>query len=318
LTARDIDIRLSSLVRRAAENTLVARRPSVRWTWVVSFCLHALILLPLAFVAAAPPQLRAASASITPTARIEPPRGSITSSTLLPKPKVAGPASIAAAADLPAVSPDPAHVTAVNEMLKPIARSDSPAAGSDSLGHSRYIAPKLEFFGTPLDSRKVCFVVDASGSMLGLFSAVRAHLAQSIRDLQPDQYFSIIFFNDRLYESSPGTLVRATASAKSSAISFINSIEPAGPTNPVVALRKAMQARDSSGDAPALICFLTDGFDLAPGDADSLPADIDNLRKQLAPSARINTIGFWTQPHDCTVLQKIATRSAGRFTSVAN
>jgi hypothetical protein len=77
-----------------------------------------------------------------------------------------------------------------------------------------------------------------------------------------------------------------------------------------------MRCRDSSGEAPAVIYFLTDGFDLAPRDADDLPAAVGSLRKQLAPAAKINTIGFWTQPHDCDVLKKIATDSGGEFVNV--
>jgi len=200
--------------------------------------------------------------------------------------------------------------------LTPIARSASADAKSSPVTRSRYTAPQVEFFGSRLDQRKVCFVVDASGSMLGLFSAVRAHLADCIQGLQPDQYFSVIFFNNNVYESSPGAIVRATQAAKTAAASFAKSIEPAGPTNPLAAIERAMRARDASGDAPALIYFLTDGFDLTPRAADDLPAAVEALRKQLAPGVKINTIGFWTEPHDCDVLRKIARQSGGQFVSV--
>jgi hypothetical protein len=317
LASGNIEMQLPLLAQRAARNALTTGSSLVFWTWVASLCLHAVILLPLAFIRPSSTAARAAVTPVTPTARVEAVRNALRESTILPKPKVAGPATIAeTAGELPQLSPDlprPAHD---NESLKPIVRGNSVDSKSPSTTRSRYKAPQVEFFGSRLDRRKVCFVVDASGSMLGLFSSVGSNLAGSIQSLQPDQYFNIVFFNDRLYESSPGVLTRTTSSAKTAAISFMRGIQPAGPTNPLAAFERAMRCRDSSGEAPAVIYFLTDGFDLTPRDADDLPAAVESLRKQLAPAAKINTIGFWTQPHDCDVLKKIATDSGGEFVSV--
>ena len=56
------------------------------------------------------------------------------------------------------------------------------------------ILPKVEFFGSFVSQRKVCYVVDCSGSMQGVFRQVQDKLKQSIQALAPDQYFYIIFF----------------------------------------------------------------------------------------------------------------------------
>jgi Mg-chelatase subunit ChlD len=316
LAPRAIENQFPAPAHQAAGSAIVGGGSVAILTWGISLGLHAAIFLPLAFLRPAPPVAQAAS-NITPTARVEAIRNATRESVLLPKPRVVGPAALAdSPRDLAQISSDLPRSVKPNETLKPIARSASADSRTAPVTRSRYTAPQVEFFGSRLDQRKVCFVVDASGSMLGLFSAVRTHLIDSIQGLQPDQYFSVIFFNNKVYESSPGAIVRATQAAKTAAASFANAVQPAGPTSPLAAIERAMRSRDASGDSPALIYFLTDGFDLAPGAADDLPAAVEALRKQLAPGAKINTIGFWTQPHDCDVLRKIAQQSGGQFISV--
>ncbi len=175
----------------------------------------------------------------------------------------------------------------------------------------------VEFFGQSTNLRKICYVVDCSGSMQGLFSRLRKQLKTSIADLRPDHYFYIIFFRgDRLLESGRGQLLRATPKTKSAAYSFIDSVRPAGATNALAALEWAMRLRDSAGKGPQLIYFLTDGLDLDRLDTADFALLVENLRKNLAPAAKINTIGFWAQPDDCQILQAVAQRSGGQFTNV--
>lgn len=175
----------------------------------------------------------------------------------------------------------------------------------------------VEFFGQSTNLRKICYVVDCSGSMQGLFSRVRKQLKTSIADLRADHYFYIIFFRgDRLLESGHGKLLRATAKTKSAAYSFIDSVRPAGATNALAALERAMRLRDSAGKGPQLIYFLTDGLDLDRLDTADFALLVENLRKNLAPAAQINTIGFWAQPDDCGILQAVAQRSGGQFTNI--
>jgi hypothetical protein len=136
-------------------------------------------------------------------------------------------------------------------------------------------------------------------------------------NLQPDQYFCIIFFGgDRLFEFSDGRLLRATQKTKSAAYAFIDSIQPKGQTNALGALERSVRIRDSQGGTPSIIYFLTDGFELAAEDACRFSQKIANLQKLFAPTARINTIGFWTQGDDREMLQAIARQSGGEFVFV--
>jgi len=182
-----------------------------------------------------------------------------------------------------------------------------------SLPSSAHLAHRIEFFGSWTDQRKVCYLVDCSGSMLGIFVHVRKRLKESIGNLQPDQYFYIIFFGGgRLFEFGDN-LLRATQKAKAAAYDFIDSIQPAGQTNALAALERAVQIRDGSGVAPSLVYFLTDGFELITEDAQRFPQEIADLLVRFAPRTRINTIGFWPQSDDHKMLEAIARQSGGEF-----
>jgi hypothetical protein len=176
----------------------------------------------------------------------------------------------------------------------------------------------VEFFGQFTDVRKICYVVDCSGSMHGRLGLVKQQLKTSIASLQPDQFFYIIFFlqGDKLLESGDGFLARATPKAKTAANEFIDTVTPAGTTDPLNALNRAMQIRDYSKNSCGLIYFLSDGFDLQPEGADNFAQQVENLRKNLAPSAIINTIGFWTQDQDRKILETVAKQSGGQFVNV--
>ncbi len=177
----------------------------------------------------------------------------------------------------------------------------------------------IEFFGSFTKHRKVCFVVDCSGSMQGAFRQVRDKLKDSIGKLQPDQYFYIIFFaGEKLTEFGDGWLIRATPKSKADAFEFIDSMRPYGKTNAIEAISRAVRIRDRNRNPAELIYFLTDGFELSGQDAERFMIQVENLQKQFAPATKINTIGFWTQWSDRKMLKKIAGQSGGDFVFVAS
>ncbi len=174
-----------------------------------------------------------------------------------------------------------------------------------------------EFFGVVATGRKVCYVVDCSGSMKGIFGRVRRELAESIRRLGQDQYFGIIFFGgDRLREFSGGRLVRASSKSKSLACDFIDSVRPAGRTNAFAALKRAMEVRDASGQGASVVYFLSDGFDLSDDLGGSFAYRARDMMSRLSGDVRIYTIGFWCRKDDRRMLEEIAKQSGGEFVSV--
>lgn len=223
----------------------------------------------------------------------------------------------------------PKRKTKVNrifEGLKPSGRTTSfclseLTRASDSTNNfslrGQILPGSIEFFGSTTEGRKVCFVVDCSGSMQGMFGMVRRKLKDSVQALQPDQFFYVILFgNDKIFESGNGRLVRATPLTKLKACDFIDSIQPTGQTNAVNALKRALQICDSRAGNVSVLYFLTDGFELTGEQTKQLTQTIANLSKRFAPTAKINTIGFWPQENDRILLETIARQSGGEFISI--
>jgi hypothetical protein len=176
------------------------------------------------------------------------------------------------------------------------------------------LAGRPGLFGSFSERRKVCYLVDCSGSMRGVFGRVREELKESIGNLQADEYFYIIFFGgDRLFEFGDGSLVRATLGAKSSAQRFIDSVGPAGQTNALAALERAVQIRDGRGEGSSVIYFLTDGFELAKENEGKFLQEAGDLLGRFVPVAMVNVIGFWPQGGDRKMLQAMAKQGGGEF-----
>jgi len=289
-----------------------ARKNSVAlWAWSLSISLHVILFLIFAIIKfsnAADADANALPVSIATVKSIT------EDAPLLPKPKIKTLLSTARS------SLTPVDLTATGRRQNPIYRRSSnlpSSAQTTILPPANITTPQANFFGSASKLRKICYVVDCSGSMHGLFSHVRKQLKDSISKLEPDQYFYIIFFRgDTLVESGYGRLKRATPQTKSDAYTFIDNVKLGGQTNAVNAIKRAMLIKDASSEPPEQIYFLTDGFDLTPSDSAGFHTVIENLRKKLAPEARINTIGFWIEPSDEKILRSLADQSGGQFVNI--
>ncbi len=298
------------------------------WAWTVSISAHLTALTVLGIVRFGPSKIEAGQLS-APAAGIERVSRFINSEPVIPKPKVvkSEPKIIASAAgQLTGITRKLVSADSVFEAAKPTSQnpedfsfSEGPSASkSGSLSANSEILPaKAEFFGSWTDRRKICYVVDCSGSMKGIYVRVRERLKESIKNLQPDQYFDIIFFGgDRLTEFGSGKFIRATEDIKSAACDFVDLMQPAGQTNAIAAMERAVRICGSRESGPSLIYFLTDGFELTTEGAYKFSQEITGLRKRFAPAAKINTIGFWPQSGDRNMLETIAGQSGGEFVLV--
>jgi len=180
-----------------------------------------------------------------------------------------------------------------------------------------YNGRSVRFFSAESVCRRVCFLVDCSGSMRGLMGRVKDELVQSIQSLSPDQYFGILFFSgDSVIKFAGGELVRASESTKGRAIDFIRSARPEGHTDALVAFESAIKMRDKQALPPEVIMFLTDGFELSTDDGYQFRQKILNLRQRHLAETVINTIGFWPSENDRYLLESIARGSGGEFVCV--
>ena len=291
------------------------------WAWTASIAVHLVVLTVFGVVRFS--HSRAGDKQrLTPTARISRVEKFIQASPVTPKPKVKKPVREDIAKAREQLLPASPIFNTPKPAVRDFSNSSSPASsvgrgGSAASGVS--LPNRVEFFGSWTEERKVCYAVDSSGSMRGMFRQVRENLKKSIEALQPDQYFYIIFFGGKeLLELGSGRLLRATPKAKSAAYDFIDSVQPAGQTNALAALERAVQIRDSSGNSPAVIYFLTDGFELTTENTRRFSQRISNLLRKSSPKTKINAIGFWPTKGDRKTLEAIATQSGGEFVLVCD
>jgi len=185
------------------------------------------------------------------------------------------------------------------------------------LAESKLLVDRVDVLDNCSKTRRVCFVVDCSGSMQGILGRVLSKLTDFVRQLQADEYFSILVFGaDSIYQSGDGQLVRASEKAKQQAYHFMSNIRPGGRTNAISALEKAMRLRDCNGKAATVIYFLTDGFEFATEESGQFARRVSQLRMRLASNAKINVIAFWPRNRDRRTLQAIARQNDGQITIV--
>jgi hypothetical protein len=163
------------------------------------------------------------------------------------------------------------------------------------------------------NARRIVYVVDASGSLLGTLQVVVQELGRSLEALSPQQEFSIIFFQqDRALPVPPGRLIPATDREKLRALDWIDAaIVPNGSSNPLPALELALDLE------PDVIFVLSDnitgGGEFEVDRADLL-AMLDRLNPRDAGSGRrrtqINCIQF-LDPDPLDTLAAIAAEHGG-------
>lgn len=177
---------------------------------------------------------------------------------------------------------------------------------------------EVEFFGQKSIVERICYVVDCSGSMYGQMYRVKDQLKQSIMKLNPPQSFCVLFFMDgrEVLMTGPGKLEPATVGAKSQALELIGKVKPGGRTDAAHALECAMRLRDPQRQGPEVIYFLTDGFNLDDSGSQLFVDKIDRLRRSLAPSAVVHTIGFRPEEVDQRMLKTLAQHAGGVYIEV--
>jgi hypothetical protein len=117
------------------------------------------------------------------------------------------------------------------------------------------------FFGTPARGQKVVFLIDRSISMgfNGGLDAAKRELLACLDALPPTSRFQAVFYN-RSIETLPSTdrdrLLAASPNTRQQAARFVELLRPAGSTDHLSAIRKALAFR------PDVLFLVTDGDDL--------------------------------------------------------
>jgi len=180
------------------------------------------------------------------------------------------------------------------------------------------IGPKANFVGISGHARRVVYVCDATGTMLGLkFKLLQKQLYKAIDILKPIQGFNVVFFkggDSNAEWSNPFAeeLVVANPQNKQRVRQFIDQFQVVGKgTNPLPALQAAFAQK------PQLVYFLTDGeFNNVVG-YEQVLAEVRKLNADK--TVKVNTIAFMSDdPKAEEALQKMARENGGRFVKVSD
>ncbi len=163
-------------------------------------------------------------------------------------------------------------------------------------------------FNTP---RELIFIIDSSGSMMGasMIQASKA-LVQAINRLKPTDRFNIIDFDsgfDPLFDSA----MPAISMNKKHGIRFANNLAAGGGTEPLEAIKFALNSRDShTDDYLRQIVFLTDG---QVGNEDEIFRSV----RQNIDDDRMFTIGIGSAPNS-HLMTKLAKYGKGAYTFIGD
>lgn len=186
------------------------------------------------------------------------------------------------------------------------AGADAPEQGATDVwdgvlaGSAATAGGSATFFGLRAEGSRFVYVVDCSSSMRGAkLRAAKNELIRSLRALNADMQFYIIFYNHRYVAMPADGLVPATDAHKIRFEAWVEGIPAAGSTNPTPAVLLALSLR------PNAIWLLSDGlFESSAADA----------IRQANPRAgvQIHTIAFHDN-HGEPQLRRIAEENRGQY-----
>lgn len=170
------------------------------------------------------------------------------------------------------------------------------------------------FYGKGGNATQIIYIVDASGSLIEAFPFVIDELKRSIQELSPKQQFTIFFFQRGKAIEVPVPhrgWKRATKRNTKLVSQWIShnagNIIPRGSTNPIPALKKALQYE------PELVFLLSDNITGA-GKYEINRSRLLGMLKKLTrgDNVKINTIQF-LYPDPLHTLKTIARKFGGTF-----
>ena len=199
---------------------------------------------------------------------------------------------------------------------KPAAEK-APSVGlfREHVGKSDYLLafvtpPAAQAEQTPMP-REVIFVIDNSGSMGGTsIVQAKASLTYALGRLQPNDRFNVIRFDHTMTMLFPAS-VPADSAHIGNATSFVGSLQAAGGTEMVPAMRAALNdAADGDSSLLRQVVFLTDG---AIGNEQQLFDTITALRGR----SRVFMVGIGSAPNTF-LMTRAAELGRGTFTHIGS
>ncbi|MDC0311556.1 VWA domain-containing protein, partial [bacterium] len=208
--------------------------------------------------------------------------------------------------ELPGMEVTTGEVVGTEDLLaNKLPSADSLIVGSVANGK---IGGKMttEVFGIPGTGSRFVYLIDRSKSMEGYnfrpMLAARQELWKSVTSLNESNQFQIIFYNNEVDIFRRKLSLHAASEAnKDAAKQYIESIQPAGGTDHLAALKTAFKL------SPDVIFFLTDAEGGFTAD------EIFELSRRNYSRAIINTVEFGERRSNDRSLEAIARNSGGKY-----
>lgn len=159
--------------------------------------------------------------------------------------------------------------------------------------------------------KRVSFVVDTSGSMMGeKMDATKKALDYCLSQLGEDDLFNVITYGGYVEQYSV-RMVAASSTNKRKARSFVKDIEPLGGTNIDEALEATFKGVSGNKKAPHLVVFISDGRPTV-GET-NIKTLLTRTKAQNKDTARIFVFGVGDDVNTI-LLDKLASESGGHAT----
>jgi hypothetical protein len=137
---------------------------------------------------------------------------------------IAPTAAPANTATLPPIAAPPVSERLINPPKAPAHQSMPPSRGDIPKDLVPVMMPAVDLGDVTKDVHSVVYVCDASGSMMNKMVPLKKQLKISIDQLQPSQFFSIIFFADQKPQALAQQLVMASPDNKRKAYDFLYTV----------------------------------------------------------------------------------------------
>ena len=189
--------------------------------------------------------------------------------------------------------------------------------GNRTQKNGEFGAVQTGVFGTKGTGSRFVYVFDRSGSMSGYggrpMAAAKQQLLLSVGDLQENNQFQVIFYNERPIalnplSPAPPKLLYGTSENREYAMNFVQQIKPDGRTNHIAALDLALKMN------PDIIFFLTDA-----DEPQLTTSELTRIsRKNASIRASINTIqfGIGRRTNQQNFLRQLASENGGQYAYV--
>ena len=260
--------------------------------WGISFLLHiGIVVLAIFIIWSAIERVEDAEKPLVPIARLSQTPGTPLKMKTTRKITTSSASRRSSMRSLTGVSPTMQRETTTESRLIGVLGATRGRSNPFRSGISTETGLGANLFGVGGNAHRIVYLIDASGSLIDSLDYVILELKRSIHELSPKQVFTVIFFQgEQVVEVKPKQMKPATPENKRRVIEWIDpamgNIMPIGPTNPIPALKLALQYK------PQLLFILSDnitGTGRYEVDRRRLLEEIENANKG---KAKINTIQF--------------------------